>query len=31
MRYLWEVAAANLTGREPNLGENAKLDLNARG
>ena len=29
-RYLWEVAAANLTGREPNLGESAKLDLNAR-
>jgi len=30
MRYLWEVAAANLTGREPSLGESAKLDLNAR-
>ena len=27
MRYLWEVASANVTGREPNLGENARLSL----
>lgn len=25
MVYLWQVAAANLTGREPNMGENEKL------
>jgi general stress protein 26 len=30
MRYLWEIAAANLTGKEPDLGENAKLELHAR-
>jgi len=30
MRYLWEVAAANLTGREPDMGENAKVDLHGR-
>jgi hypothetical protein len=30
MRYLFEVARANLTGREPELGDNAKLDLAAR-
>ena len=29
MRYLWEVAAANLTGREPDMGENAKVELHA--
>ena len=27
MRYLWEVATANLTGREPDMGDTAKLDL----
>ena len=27
MRYFWEVATANLTGREPDLGENKRLDL----
>jgi general stress protein 26 len=27
MRFLWEVAAANLTGREPEMGENRKFDL----
>jgi hypothetical protein len=27
MVYLWQVASANLTGREPNMGENEKLDL----
>lgn len=27
MRYLWEVARANLTGREPDMGENEKLAL----
>lgn len=27
MRYFWEVASANVTGREPNLGENAKVKL----
>jgi general stress protein 26 len=27
MRYLWEMAAANLTGREPDVGESRKLDL----
>jgi general stress protein 26 len=27
MRYLWETTAANLTGREPNLGENRKVEL----
>jgi general stress protein 26 len=30
MRYLWEIAAANLTGKEPDLGENAKLELHGR-
>jgi general stress protein 26 len=29
MRYLWEVARANLTGREPDMGDNAKLELAA--
>jgi len=29
MRYLWEIAAANLTGKEPDLGENAKIELHA--
>jgi general stress protein 26 len=27
MRYLWEVARANITGREPDMGENEKLSL----
>jgi general stress protein 26 len=27
MRYLWEIAAANLTGREPDMGDSQKLDL----
>jgi general stress protein 26 len=27
MRYLWEVARANVTGREPDMGENAKVEL----
>lgn len=27
MRYLWEVASANLTGKEPDMGENVKLDV----
>jgi general stress protein 26 len=27
MRYFWEVATANLTGREPQVGENKRLDL----
>ena len=27
MRYLWEIASANLTGREPELGENTKVEL----
>ena len=27
MRYLWQVATANLTGREPDMGENAKVEL----
>ena len=27
MRYLWEVATANLTGREPDMGESARIDL----
>jgi general stress protein 26 len=27
MRYFWEVASANLTGREPQLGENRKVSL----
>jgi general stress protein 26 len=27
MRYFWEVARANMTGREPNLGENARINL----
>lgn len=27
MRYLWEVARAHVTGREPQLGENAKVKL----
>jgi general stress protein 26 len=31
MRCLWEVAAANLTGREPDMGESAKVDLHRRG
>jgi general stress protein 26 len=30
MRYLWEIASANLTGREPNMGENAKVELHGR-
>lgn len=30
MRYLWEIAAANLTGREPDMGENARLELHGR-
>jgi general stress protein 26 len=29
MRYLWEVARANLTGREPDMGDNAKVELAA--
>jgi len=31
MRYLWQVATANLTGREPDMGENEKLDLTRPG
>jgi general stress protein 26 len=27
MRYFWEVARANLTGKEPDLGENRKVRL----
>ena len=27
MRYLWEVATANLTGREPDMGKSARIDL----
>lgn len=27
MRYLWEIAAANLTGREPDMGDSQKLNL----
>ena len=27
MRYLWEVAKANVTGRQPDMGENAKVEL----
>ena len=27
MRYLWEVARANLTGRQPDMGENTKVEL----
>lgn len=27
MRYLWEMTAANLTGREPSVGDSRKLDL----
>ena len=27
MRYLWEVAKANVTGRQPDMGENAKVGL----
>jgi hypothetical protein len=27
MLYLWQVATANLTGKEPDMGENVKLDL----
>jgi general stress protein 26 len=27
MRYFWEVARARLTGREPEVGENERLDL----
>jgi general stress protein 26 len=27
MRYFWEVTRANMTGREPSLGENAKVNL----
>jgi general stress protein 26 len=30
MRYLWQVASANLTGRQPDMGENAKVDLHTR-
>jgi general stress protein 26 len=30
MRYLWQVATANLTGREPDMGENAKVELKPR-
>ena len=30
MRYLWEVARANLTGSPPELGESGKLELAAR-
>lgn len=29
MRYLWQVASANVTGKEPDMGENEKLDLKA--
>lgn len=31
MNYLYQVASANLTGREPNMGENEKLDLKGAG
>jgi general stress protein 26 len=27
MRYFWEVASANLTGREPDMGDNAKVKI----
>lgn len=27
MRYLWEVAKANVTGRQPDMGENVKVEL----
>jgi general stress protein 26 len=27
MRYLWEVTTANLTGRQPDMGGNAKVEL----
>lgn len=27
MRYLWEIATANITGRQPDMGENAKVEL----
>ena len=27
MRYLWEVTTANLTGRQPDMGETAKVEL----
>ena len=30
MRYLWEVGRANLTGREPDLGEVAHVDIAGR-
>lgn len=29
MRYLWQVASANLTGREPDMGENQKVSFKA--
>lgn len=28
MKYLYQIARANLTGREPDLGESRKLDIN---
>ena len=30
MRYLWEVARANVTGRPPELGDSGKIDLTAQ-
>ena len=30
MRYFWEVASASLTGREPEVGENRRVDLEHR-